>query len=194
MHIRAREIWKPHITLFNSAGNEGDYLGETQVILSSKGSLVWVPAVVYTSYCHLNLQLWPYDTQECKLKIGTWSMTMIDTDYMDFNDSLDYTDLLKSTEWDIIDARTEFNNKDFYNYVEYTIKLQRASTMYTAVIFTPASCIVLLCLSTFWLPPQMGEKILLNGIVIVVVAAFLMYFAQLLPILAENTPLVGKFS
>ncbi|XP_023306759.2 neuronal acetylcholine receptor subunit alpha-2 [Lucilia cuprina] len=193
IHLRSREIWKPDITLLNSAGNEGDYMGDTQALLASDGSFIWVPPVVYTAYCNLNLKLWPYDTQTCKLKIGTWTMTNIFPKFVEINETLDYSDLIKSTEWDISDAKSQYVTQDFYSYLEYTFTLQRRSSMYSAVIFTPASCIILLCLSTFWLPPQMGEKILLNGIVIVVVAAFLMYFAQMLPILAENTPLVVLF-
>jgi len=70
---------------------------------------------------------------------------------------------------------------------------QRLSSMYTAVIYTPASCVVILALSAFWLPPHMGgEKIMINGLLIIVIAAFLMYFAQLLPVLSNNTPLVGE--
>lgn len=168
-------------------------MGDTQALLASDGSFIWVPPVVYTAYCNLNLKLWPYDTQTCKLKIGTWTMTNISPKCAEINETLDYSDLIKSTEWDINDAKAQYVTQDFYSYIEYTFKLERRSSMYSAVIFTPASCIILLCLSTFWLPPQMGEKILLNGIVIVVVATFLMYFAQILPILAENTPLVGKF-
>lgn len=169
-------------------------MGDTQAQLSSDGSFIWVPPIIYTAYCNLNLKLWPYDTQTCKLKIGSWTMTNIFAQFADKSGVLDYSDLIKSTEWEIIDAQAEYDTQDFYSYLEYTFKLQRSSSMYSAVIFTPASCIVILCLSTFWLPPQMGEKILLNGIVVVVVAAFLMYFAQMLPILAENTPLVGKFT
>ncbi|XP_073828377.1 neuronal acetylcholine receptor subunit alpha-2-like [Musca autumnalis] len=193
LHIRAKEVWKPDITLFNSAGSEGDYVGDTQTMLSYDGSFLWVPPVVYTAYCNLNLKMWPYDQQTCKLKVGTWTLTSIDPKFLDYKESIDYKDLIKSTEWDIIDATAEYNSEEFYNYVEYTFKLQRYSSMYTTVIFTPASCIILLCLSIFWLPPQMGEKILLNSVLIVIIAAFLMYFAQMLPILAENTPLVVLF-
>ncbi|XP_061394044.1 neuronal acetylcholine receptor subunit alpha-2-like [Musca vetustissima] len=193
LHIRAKEVWKPDITLFNSAGSEGDYVGDTQAMLSYDGSFLWVPPVVYTAYCNLNLKLWPYDQQTCKLKVGTWTLTTIDAKFLDFKESIDYKDLVKSTEWDIIDAQATYNSEEFYNYIEYSFTLQRYSSMYTTVIFTPASCIILMCLAIFWLPPQMGEKILLNAVLIVIIAAFLMYFAQMLPILAENTPLVVLF-
>lgn len=160
-------------------------------MLTYDGSFMWVPPVVYSAYCNLNLKNWPFDTQTCKLRVGTWTLTNIDPKFLDFKESLDYKDLIKSTEWDIIDARTAYNSEEFYNYVEYTFTLKRCSSMYSAIIFTPASCIILLCLSIFWLPPQMGEKILLNAVIIVIISAFLMYFAQMLPILAENTPLIG---
>lgn len=121
------------------------------------------------------------------------ALTYIDARYLDLKESLDYSDLVQSTQWEIVEGATSYRKEDYYNYIEFKFNLKRRSSMYTAVIFTPASCIILLALSSFWLPPQMGEKILLNGVLIVLIAAFLMYFAQLLPILADNTPLVGLY-
>ncbi|XP_036340861.1 acetylcholine receptor subunit beta-type lev-1-like [Rhagoletis pomonella] len=191
IHMKPKEVWKPDITVLNSAGDKSDYLGDTQILLAHDGSFLWVPPVVYTAYCSLNFRAWPYDTQTCKLKVGSLALTYIDSRYLDLKDSLDYSELVQSTEWEIVDCDTVYRKQDYYNYIEFTFKLQRRSSMYGAVIFTPASCIILLALSSFWLPPRMGEKILLNTIVIVLIAAFLIYFAQLLPILADNTPLVA---
>ncbi|XP_017485830.1 PREDICTED: neuronal acetylcholine receptor subunit alpha-2 [Rhagoletis zephyria] len=193
IHMKPKEVWKPDITVLNSAGDKSDYLGDTQILLAHDGSFLWVPPVVYTAYCSLNFRAWPYDTQTCKLKVGSLALTYIDSRYLDLKDSLDYSELVQSTEWEIVDCDTVYRKQDYYNYIEFTFKLQRRSSMYGAVIFTPASCIILLALSSFWLPPRMGEKILLNTIVIVLIAAFLIYFAQLLPILADNTPLVGLY-
>ncbi|XP_075154130.1 neuronal acetylcholine receptor subunit alpha-2-like [Haematobia irritans] len=190
LQVRAKEVWKPAVTLFNSAGNDGDYVGDTAVILSHDGSYLWVPPVVYAAYCNLNLRMWPYDTQTCKLKIGTWSLTTLDPRE---KNSLYLDDFILSTEWTIVNTETTYGNEEFYNYAEFSFTLKRCSSMFSAVIFTPASCIILLCLSVFWLPPQMGEKILLNAVLIVIISAFLMYFAQMLPILAENTPLIVLF-
>ncbi|EDW03428.1 neuronal acetylcholine receptor subunit alpha-5 [Drosophila grimshawi] len=193
VHVPASQLWKPEITLFNAAADDNNYLAETQVIISHDGKLLWVPTAVYTAYCNLNMLNWPYDVQTCKLKIGTWSQSHIEAAYDKRRPALDYDEMVQSTEWDIVSGKTKFVRQDHYNYVEFTFKAERRSSMYTAVIYTPASCIVILALSTFWLPPQMGEKILLNGILIVLIAAFLMYFAQLLPVLAGNTPLVVIF-
>ncbi|XP_053957790.1 neuronal acetylcholine receptor subunit alpha-7 isoform X1 [Anastrepha ludens] len=193
IHMKPKEVWKPDIKLFNSAGEKSDYLGDTQILLAHDGSFLWVPPVVYTAYCSLNFRTWPYDTQTCKVKVGSLALTYIDSRYLHLKESLDYNELVQSTEWEIIGGDTAYRKQDYYNYIEFTFKLQRRSSMYAAVIFTPASCIILLALSSFWLPPQMGEKVMLNGVVIILIAAFLMYFAQLLPILADNTPLVVLF-
>ncbi|XP_030565430.1 neuronal acetylcholine receptor subunit alpha-2 [Drosophila novamexicana] len=194
LHIPDHKVWKPQITLFNAAADEVNYLVSTQVILSNDGSFLWVPPAVYTAYCNLNMINWPYDEQTCKLKIGTWSLSHLQAEYNAHNkNALDYEELVQSTEWQIVSGWTQFVHQDYYSYVEFIFTAQRRSSMYTAVIYTPATCIVLLALATFWLPPQMGEKIMLNGILILLIAGFLMYFAQLLPVLAGNTPLVVVF-
>lgn len=178
------------MTLFNGVDDMRDYVGQTPLILYTNGNLLWVPPAVYSSYCSLNLQMWPFDSQTCRLKIGSWSLDYIDLKYFD-GGKLDYNGFVDTTEWTIEGEMPTFHQEEYYGYVEFNFLLTRRSSMYTAVIFVPASCLVLLILVGFWLPPQMGEKILLNGIVIVVIAGFLMYFAQLLPVLAENTPFVG---
>lgn len=73
----------------------------------------------------------------------------------------------------------------------FDLVFQRKSPMFKAVVVTPAIIIVFMTLVSFWLPPQAGfEKLLLNGIV--VISILLVYFSQLLPILATSTPLIGN--
>lgn len=190
--LKSSEVWTPQITLFN--GDEGGLMAETQVTLSHDGHFRWMPPAVYTAYCELNMLNWPHDKQSCKLKIGSWGLKVVlPENGTARGESLDHDDLVQSPEWEIVDSRAHFVSQDYYGYMEYTLTAQRRSSMYTAVIYTPASCIVILALSAFWLPPHMGgEKIMINGLLIIVIAAFLMYFAQLLPVLSNNTPLVGE--
>jgi hypothetical protein len=64
--------------------------------------------------------------------------------------------------------------------------------MFKAIAIVPAAVIVFMTLTAFWLPPQSGEKLLLNGLACVMICILLMYLAQLLPILAASSPLIGK--
>ncbi|KAH8409516.1 hypothetical protein KR222_007698, partial [Zaprionus bogoriensis] len=190
----SHKVWKPQITLFNAADDDGAYLAETtKVIIKSSGTILWVPPAVYTAYCKLNMRNWPYDEQTCKLKIGTWAQDRINAYYDIPKQALCFEELAQSTEWEMVGVKTTNVTEDHYNYIEFLFTARRRSSMYTAVIYTPASCIVVLALSTFWLPPQMGEKILLNGTLIILTSVFLMYFASLLPVLADNTPMIVLF-
>jgi hypothetical protein len=57
---------------------------------------------------------------------------------------------------------------------------------------TPAIVIVFMTLVSFWLPPQAGEKLLLNGVAVVVICILLVYFSKLLPVFAATPPLIGE--
>ena len=63
--------------------------------------------------------------------------------------------------------------------------------MFKAIAIVPAMVVVFMILSSFWLPPQAGEKLLLNGLACVMVCILLMYLSKLLPIMASTSPLIG---
>lgn len=63
--------------------------------------------------------------------------------------------------------------------------------MFKAIVVTPAIIVVVMTLASFWLPPQASfEKLFLNGVT--VISILLVYFSQLLPMLATSTPLIGN--
>lgn len=64
--------------------------------------------------------------------------------------------------------------------------------MFKAIAIVPAIVVVFMTLVAFWLPPQAGEKLLLNGIACIMVCIFLMYLSKLLPIMSSTSPLIGK--
>lgn len=75
----------------------------------------------------------------------------------------------------------------------FNLVFQRRSPMFKAIVVTPAIVIVIMTLVSFWLPPQAGEKLLLNGVACIVICILLMYFSQLLPILSASSPLIGTW-
>lgn len=54
--------------------------------------------------------------------------------------------------------------------------------------------VIILCLSVFWLPPRAGEKIVLGGVNAMLICLFLIFFAHSLPVLTDQTPLIGGCS
>lgn len=48
-------------------------LEETNALVYSDGSVLHVPPSTFESICELDLRYWPYDTQSCSFKFGSWS-------------------------------------------------------------------------------------------------------------------------
>lgn len=201
LHLPDHEIWQPDLTLYNSAiGNAIDHYGNTMCIVSNTGYVIWVPPFQFQVFCELDLRYWPFDTQTCKVVLGSWVYNGLEIAL----DSSKYggaevDTFVENHEWSIKNITTTTRSVKYpccvEHYVsnEYDIVVERRSPVYKTVVITPATCIIIMTLTCFWLPPQCGEKIILNGFNIIVISLFMMYFAQKLPIMAIHTPLVVLF-
>lgn len=184
--------------IYNSAtGSHIDHFGNSNAILSYNGHVIWVPPSQFPVFCELNMRLWPFDTQKCTLILGSWTY---DGNKIDLADEGVSTELIvQNHEWEIKQFRANRNTKTYacceepYIDIQYEIKLERRSPIYKSIVITPASVLILLTLASFWLPPQSGEKIFLNGINALIICLFLIYFATKLPIMADHVPLVVLF-
>lgn len=199
IHLADHEIWQPDITLYNSAlGNTIDHYANTLTIVSNSGTVMWVPPFQFQVFCEFDLRLWPFDTQTCEIWLGSWVYNglEIDLEISDYGTEIDM--FIPNHEWKIKNI-TASRNSTYYDccaepYVSntYTITVMRQSPIYKTMVVTPATCVILMTLAAFWLPPQSGEKILLNGINIIMIGVFMMYFGYQLPVMALHTPLVGE--
>lgn len=197
VHFADTEVWIPDIHLYNSAsGHNLDYYGSTQLLVKSNGKVLWVPPSLLTSYCSMNLLFWPYDHQCCRLKMGSW--TYADDELHLEYESMDVELMVDNYEFDLLHTEGVRNVVNYeccpepYSDVTFTFDVKRRSGIYRAVVVTPATIVILLSLACFWLPASSGEKILLNGVNVVVVVSFLLYFARRLPSMGSHTPYVGE--
>lgn len=200
LHVAEHEVWQPDVVLYNNAGANLDHYGQTNLLLYSNGEVLWVPPAQLSVFCELDLTYWPYDTQNCSLVLGSWTYhglaLAIDRDLAAPHE----IELqIENSEWKVVNISSQKHDKKYacceenYPDITYSIQIERRSATYRAVVFTPATVIVLLILVAFWLPAASGEKIFLNGIVAVIICLFMLYFAHQLPLMAFRTPLVVKF-
>lgn len=177
-----------------------DNYGQTNLILYESGDVIWVPPAKLNVFCEMDLTYWPFDTQNCSFVFGSWTYHAFDLDlHLDANAPHELELQVENSEWLIVNISSTRHEKVYsccaeaYPDVTLTVKLQRRSPTFKLVVLTPATVVVLLILASFWLPAASGEKIILNGIVILVITLFMLYFAQQLPVMAFHTPLVVKF-
>lgn len=201
LHFSADEIWQPDLTVYNSAeANIVEHYAKTNKIVYSSGNVLWVPTAKFETYCAMDLKLWPFDVQNCSIKIGSWTYSGHQIDLQIADSAADITEYYhENSEWKILKTGTERHTKyyaccpDPYIDLTFNLLIQRRSPMFKAIVITPAIVVVFMTLASFWLPPQSGEKLLLNGIACVVICILLMFFSQLLPILAASPPLIVTF-
>ncbi|KAJ3658906.1 hypothetical protein Zmor_010620 [Zophobas morio] len=202
LNLADHEIWQPDIFLYNSATSTAiTHYGNVHCIVYEDGTVLWVPPAQFTVLCNLNLKYWPFDSQVCKLILGSWTYNgdQIDIELYKNQKEADMDLLVENNEWNIVKTSLTKNMK-YYSccespYPDVTIELvlDRISPSYKALIVTPAFVIIILILINFWLPPQAGEKIVLNGCTAVIICLFMLYFTQKIPAMGTHTPLIVLF-
>lgn len=199
LHLGQHEIWQPDVVLYNNAGGNYNYDGNTNIIVYSSGDVLWVPPARLSVFCQLDMTYWPYDTHNCSLKLGSWTHHGLSL-ALDLSTSPhEIEQMIENPEWKVNNVSSRRDDKKYscceesYPSAVFSIQIERRSATYSSVVFTPATVIVLMILVAFWLPAASGEKVVVNGIVAIIISMFMLYFAHQLPLMAFRTPLVVKF-
>ena len=115
--------------------------------------------------------MWPHESPRCQLKFASWnshgdqiSLGLLDDDveYSNF-----YTD---NKEWIIVNTTVKLNTKTYpgvketYPDVTFTFNLKRNSPSYRAGVILPCLITMLLVVTSFLLPPNAGDKLLVNSL------------------------------
>ncbi|XP_044749478.1 neuronal acetylcholine receptor subunit alpha-5-like [Coccinella septempunctata] len=202
VRLADHEIWQPDLFLYNSAVSSAvGHYANTHFLVYPNGEVLWVPPCQFTVLCDLNLLYWPFDIHTCSLKFGSWTYSGDHIDLELYNNTAEIEkDLtIDSTEWELLSASMEKGTSYYpcceepYPYIAANITIARRSPSYKAIIITPAFAILVLILSAFWLPPNAGEKLVLNGCVAVLICLFLLYFTQKIPAMGLHIPLIVLF-
>ena len=60
------------VTSYRVAGSSVEYYGDTHCVIYEDGTVHWTPPTQFLALCDLDLRLWPFDTQNCHLRLGSW--------------------------------------------------------------------------------------------------------------------------
>jgi len=204
IHFGLNDIWRPDIELYNSAtGGAGnrDY-GNTHFLVFESGEVLWVPPAKFKAFCKVGLQMWPLEAQNCKLKFGSWTShgdqiglglykNMSSVELLNF-----YTD---NTEWDILTTVAVMSTAKYeccpesYPDVTFSFFIQRNSAFYRCAIILPCLVTMMVVVASFLLPPDAGEKLVVNSACFIVCILYLLYFLTVLPAMSDQIPLIVLF-
>ncbi|CAK6978512.1 neuronal acetylcholine receptor subunit alpha-7-like, partial [Scomber scombrus] len=190
-------IWKPDILLYNSADQRFDATFKTNILVKSSGSCTYVPPGIFKSTCHIDVRWFPFDTQRCELKFGSWTYSGLSVDLKMLE--ADLSTYTANGEWDLVEVPGKKNDRSYaccaepYPDVTYTVVLRRRTLYYGHNLLIPCVLISILALFVFLLPADSGEKISLGITVLLSLVVFMLIVADIMPATSDSVPLIAQY-
>lgn len=170
----------------------------SNAMVSDDGTVFWSPPARLRSSCKIDITLFPFDTQECTLKFGSWTYDQAQVDIVQKNEGITSPHYITNGEWALMHTRTIRNEVIYpispavYPDITITILISRRILYYILNIILPCVWLNMLSLLAFCLPPDAGEKITLGITVLLSYSVFMLLVAESMPATSEFVPLIGN--
>ncbi|KAK6169108.1 hypothetical protein SNE40_020223 [Patella caerulea] len=202
IRIPSTRIWLPDILLYNFADDRLKEQRDALVVVSSDGSLLWMPQAILRSSCSFDTLYFPFDEQHCKLKFGSWTYNgfRLNIHFTDpKEDKMDLLEYIINNEWDITENKAIRNEKFYtccpepYPDLTFSIRIKRRVAFYTFILIMPCALLSLLTLVIFWVPPESPAKLILGMNIFLAFFVLLLLLAESTPKAAASIPLIGAY-
>ncbi|XP_025105050.1 neuronal acetylcholine receptor subunit alpha-6-like [Pomacea canaliculata] len=207
MRIPADHVWLPDTFVYNNAdgGNSG-FMRGTYVQIQSNGRVLWPVPLRLRSSCSVHITYFPFDSQVCLLRFGSWTYGLSKLDYtaLKYNLTVDPSSYINNSEWELVSITMNrsilypagpggMGRQGPHPYLSYALHLKRNTFFYLFNIIVPCVMLSTLNVLTFWLPPLSGEKVTLGLSVFLAFSMFMLLIAEEVPASSEAVPLIGVY-
>ncbi|XP_071950157.1 neuronal acetylcholine receptor subunit alpha-9-like [Antedon mediterranea] len=201
IRVPASKVWLPDTILYNTrdeSSNEPFMTVTTNVIVTENGSVDWSAPLTIKSHCSVDVYLYPFDKQVCRLKFGSWQH---DTKYIDyFDDTADASNYNHNGEWDTLEIAHKKELETFsccpdktYASVTFRLEIKRRPLFYFLNLVVPCLVISAMSLVEFILPCNSGEKVSLGITVLLSLTVFMLVVAENMPASGSDIPILSRF-
>ncbi|KAM3721114.1 Neuronal acetylcholine receptor [Dirofilaria immitis] len=192
-------IWLPDIVLYNNADDyTTDYMA-SRAILFYDGTVFWPPPTQLRSTCKTDVTYFPFDSQHCAIKFGSWTYHGFQVDITNRSGNVDLSNYVESGEFDLVRV---FQKRRIVKYtcclepypdVTFYIHIRRKTLYYLYNVVFPCLMMSVLTLFVFILPPDSSEKITLGITVLLAFSVFVLAIAEKMPETSDSIPLIGIY-
>uniref|UniRef100_A0AAR2JQG3 Cholinergic receptor nicotinic alpha 1 subunit n=1 Tax=Pygocentrus nattereri TaxID=42514 RepID=A0AAR2JQG3_PYGNA len=200
IRVPSTDIWRPDLVLYNNADGDFAIVHETKVLLEHTGMITWNPPAIFKSYCEIIVLHFPFDLQNCSMKLGTWTfdgnLVVINPD----SDRPDLSNFMESGEWVMKDYRSWKHWVYYaccpdtpYLDITYHFLMLRLPLYFIVNVIIPCILFSFLTGLVFYLPTDSGEKMTLSISVLLSLTVFLLVIVELIPSTSSAVPLIGKY-
>ena len=158
----------------------------------------------------MNVEFFPFDTQHCSMKFGSWTYDGFEIDLVhvcaDDQEStqiiehgIDLRDFYQNVEWDLLAVTAQKKIKRYiccpepYIDITFNITLRRKTLFHTVNLILPCTAISFLTILVFYLPSASEEKITLCISILLSLTVFFLLLNEIIPPTSIVIPLIGKY-
>jgi cation transporter family protein len=180
-------VWVPDIYLYNTAEKPMEQLDYSRAHVYYDGSIIWSRPGIITSTCTFDLRYFPYDTQHCLFKFGSWVYHDSQMNLTKDEGSIDISNFQDNDGWNLVDYSSTLNFvkytccPELYPDITFNVTLERLPGYYTLNIITPAYATSSLMIISFLVPWDSGERISFAITVMLSLIVFLLILSENLP-------------
>jgi len=174
---------------------------KTRIRVRHDGYCYWAAPFIFKTSCPFDVRDFPFDSQQCELKFGSWQFHMGQLDLIRKRDVAPLAkERVDNGEWNVTTIKIERNvivyaccPDEKYPDITFVINLTRRSLFYTYNLIIPNFLIALLAFFSFYIPVECGERISFVITVLLSMTVFLLLVAESIPPTSEGVPVIGMY-
>jgi len=192
------------IFFFNSINDESSAQLDqraTRVRIYNTGYTFWASPYIFKTLCKINVENFPFDTQQCMLKFGAWQY---DGNEVNIVNDKKVAALAKTRvpngEWEVL--KVDIIRKVIYYaccpdlpYPElsFVIHMKRKPLFYIVNLVLPNILIAFLAFFSFFIPVESGERVSFVITVLLSMTVFMLLIAESIPPTSDAVPMIGIY-
>ncbi|CAG0885889.1 unnamed protein product [Darwinula stevensoni] len=197
IRLPCEKIWLPDIVLYNNADDYTRGYYNSKAMIKHWGQVFWPPPTKFRSACPVDVTYFPFDDQNCTLKLGSWAYNGFEVNVTNRLAEVDLSNYIPNGEWELLQGFMTRNEiyysccREPFPDVTITLVIRRKTLYYMYNVVLPCIMMSVLTLLVFCLPPDSGEKIALGVTVLLAFSVFMLAIAEKMPETSESVPLIG---
>jgi hypothetical protein len=173
---------------------------DVRLTLYHTGHVMYNFPTVVSTYCNIDVSLFPWDKQNCPLKFGSWAYNGQQLDIISVSETLQIMNSeSEQAEWEVVSVMSK-RNVEYYACcaepfvdIGVNIKLIRKPGFYMLNLLLPCFVLIIIAHCAFILPVDSGEKLSLSLTILLALTVFQLVVADMLP-QSNIPPLIGEFN
>ncbi|XP_023017447.2 nicotinic acetylcholine receptor alpha 9 subunit isoform X1 [Leptinotarsa decemlineata] len=203
LHLHTSDIWTPDLSVYNMAsqGSDPNLIGNVKCLVTSKGQVQGVIPIHLDILCVPDLTRYPFDTQNCTIRFGSWIHKGEELDLKFAKDILGTEELEPNGEWQLVSQSAVKNAGKYkccpnetYPSIEISMNIKRLSSSHAASFVVPTLAGVILTFIFLSMSPVNKDRLTLCYVCFIGQFINSQFLSWQLPLHGEKIPLIITFS